>query len=93
MATTILLPGALVDYADGKSEFVCDDGCRTVREALAALAERHPALVDRILNERGEVREHVNVFVGEESIRYLGGLEASVPEGETVSIVPAVSGG
>lgn len=93
MAITFRVPGPLRPYAGGDSEIVCDAPCRTVREALAALAARHPALVDRILTERGDVRPHVNVFVGDEEIGFLGGLSARLPEGATVSIVPAVSGG
>lgn len=93
MATTILLPRALRPYADGSAEIVCDGPCDTMRDTLARLAGRHPALVDRILTERGELRQHVNLFVEEEDIRFLGGLDASVHDGATVSIVPAVSGG
>ncbi|HEX7049673.1 MAG TPA: ubiquitin-like small modifier protein 1 [Longimicrobiales bacterium] len=93
MAVTILLPRALLPYAEGNAEWVCDVSCTTVRDALAALAAHRPALVDRILNERGELRPHVNVFVGDEDIRYLGGLAARIDDDATVAIVPAVSGG
>ena len=93
MATTFVLPGALAPYADGDTDVVCDAPCSTMRDALAALAERHPALVDRILTERGEVRTHVNLFVEDEDIRYIGGLSARVPDGATISVLPAVSGG
>lgn len=93
MPITFVLPGPLRPYADGRAELAFDLSSCTVEEALAALAERHPALVDRILTERGELRRHVNVFVGEEDIRYAGGLLAPVPDGATIAIVPAVSGG
>ena len=52
-----------------------------------------PALTDRVLTEQGELRRHVNVFVGEESIRFLDGLATRVDDGATIMIVPAVSGG
>ena len=72
---------------------VLEQRCVTVGDALAALATRAPGVVDRVLDECGVLRPHVNVFVGEESIRFLGGLDAPVPEGSTITIVPAVSGG
>jgi molybdopterin converting factor small subunit len=53
----------------------------------------HPGVRDRVVNEQGAVRQHVNVFVGDESIRYTGGLDTPLAEGSEISIVPAVSGG
>jgi sulfur-carrier protein len=50
-------------------------------------------VTDRVLTEQGELRRHVNVFVGEESIRFLNGLSTVVEDGDTIMIVPAVSGG
>jgi molybdopterin converting factor small subunit len=50
-------------------------------------------LRDRVLDEKGEVRQHINVFVGEESIRFANGLATAVPEKSEILIVPAVSGG
>lgn len=93
VTVTFLLPRPLVPYADGRTEVVCESTGATLRDALGGLRARHPALVDRILTERGEVRPHVNLFVGDEDVRYLGGLAASVPEGARISILPAVSGG
>ncbi len=65
----------------------------SVWAVLAALASTYPGVHDAVLDECGAVRPHVNVFVGTESIRVLGGLRAPLPEGSTVTIVPAVSGG
>jgi molybdopterin converting factor small subunit len=50
-------------------------------------------VVDRVIDERGSLRRHVNVFIGIDEARHLGGLDAPVPAGTEVSIVPAVSGG
>jgi molybdopterin converting factor small subunit len=50
-------------------------------------------VLDRVLDERGELRPHVNVFVGDESVRFLGGLAAPLAARSTITIVPAVSGG
>ena len=90
---TIELPRALHPYARGSTALVLDRAYATVGEALAALADRWPGVLDRILDERGEVRPHVNVFVVAESIRVLGGLATPLPDGSTVTVVPAVSGG
>ena len=65
----------------------------TVAEVLSALRAKHPGVVDRILDESGAVRQHVNVFVNEVHMREVGGLGARVGEGDRVYILPAVSGG
>ena len=65
----------------------------TVSDALERLWQTHPALRDRILDEQGEVRQHINIFVGEEAIRFADGLATKVPDGTEIMIVPAVSGG
>jgi molybdopterin synthase sulfur carrier subunit len=64
-----------------------------VGEALEALWALHPGVRDRVVNEQGEVRQHVNVFVGAESIRFTGGFSTPLTEDGEISIVPAVSGG
>jgi sulfur-carrier protein len=89
---TVDVPGALQAFSRGRS-VVLDAPCATVREALVALGARHPGLLDRVLDERGELRPHVNVFVGDANTRFAGGLGAPVAEGSTITILPAVSGG
>jgi molybdopterin converting factor small subunit len=93
MAVTFLIPGPLREYTAGKNKVESDARPATVREALDALWALHPGVRDRVLTERDEVRQHVNVFVGKESIRFTGGLATPVPEGAEIWIVPAVSGG
>lgn len=88
------IPGYLREFADGRAGVSLDLAGRvTVADVLAALGKRHPGVCDRVLTERGEVRAHVNLFVGEESIRYTGGLATPVADGAEISIVPAISGG
>ena len=71
-----------------------DERCATVGDALAALAARWPGVRDRMMDEQGTLRPHVNVFVGDENVRFLGGLAAPLPTGaSTITILPAVSGG
>jgi molybdopterin synthase sulfur carrier subunit len=93
MAISVILPHALTPYSRGSGTLVVEEPCDTVADALAAIGARWPALTDRVLTEQGELRRHVNVFVGEESIRFLDGLKTTVSDGATIMIVPAVSGG
>ena len=93
MGISVVLPRALLPYAHGAGTVQLDASCATVREALGQVAARWPALVDRVLTEQGELRRHVNIFVGDESIAFLDGLSTAVDEGTTITIVPAVSGG
>ena len=93
MAISVVLPQALTPYSRGTGTLVVDEPCATVAEALARVAAQWPAATDRVLTEQGELRRHVNVFVGEESIRFLDGLSTRVDDGATIMIVPAVSGG
>lgn len=93
MPISVVLPHALAPYARGSGTLVLDAACATVAEALASVGAQWPALTDRVLTEQGELRRHVNVFVGDESIRFLDGLGTPVPDGTTITIVPAVSGG
>jgi molybdopterin converting factor small subunit len=93
MALTVVLPNALQPYTRGLGTLVVDECCASVGEALARVGERWPAVLDRVMTERGEVREHVNVFVGEENIRFADGLATRVGDGDTIMIIAAVSGG
>ena len=93
MAVTFYIPGPLRRHTEGQSRVEINVSVSTVAEALAALWLTYPGLRDRILTEQGEVRQHVNIFVGEENIRDHGWFAAPVKNGGTITIVPAVSGG
>lgn len=93
MSVTVIVPGPLRDFAEGKREVVIDPPAATVADVLTALWERYPAMRDRVLTEQAQIREHINIFVGYESIRYSGGLLTAVPDGSEIAIIPAISGG
>jgi molybdopterin converting factor small subunit len=93
MPATFVIPSALRPLTDGRDRIPLDDTGATVADALAALFRAYPALRDRLLTEPGEVRPHVNIFVGEVSIRETGGLATKIGERVEISIIPAVSGG
>jgi molybdopterin converting factor small subunit len=65
----------------------------TVGEVLGNLDAAHPGFRDRLLDDDGALRRFVNVFVADDDVRYLQGLDTPVPDGETVAIIPAVAGG
>lgn len=65
----------------------------TLGDALTALYALCPGVRDRIANEQGQIREHVSIFVGEENMRYTGGLATPINSPIEIHIVPAVSGG
>jgi molybdopterin converting factor small subunit len=90
---TFHIPGALREFTDGHSTVKIDGTPATVADALSHLWLRYPGVRDRVVDEQGLVRQHINVFVGNESIRYTGGLVTKVSDGVEISIVPAVSGG
>ena len=87
------IPGPLRRFSNELTVITVERDCATVRDALRALEERCPGVVTRVLDERGDVRPHVNLFVGEENARFLGGLDAKVEPGTTIYIMAAVSGG
>jgi molybdopterin converting factor small subunit len=93
MPVTFHIPGALREFTEGKSEVQINESPDVLSDALSALWARYPGVRDRIVTEQGEIREHINVFIGDENVRYTGGLSSRVPDGEKVTILPAVSGG
>ncbi len=93
MPVTFHVPGALREFTAGHSRVQIEDSPQTLAEALAALWTLYPGIRDRIATEQGQVREHINIFIGVENVRYTGGLASPVPSGSEISIVPAVSGG
>jgi molybdopterin synthase sulfur carrier subunit len=86
------LPGALRQYAGGASVLeLAGDG--TVSELLGALGGAYPGVQQRVVDELGALRPHVNVFVNGENIRHLDGMATSIGEGDEVWLLPAISGG
>jgi sulfur-carrier protein len=90
---TIQLPRALVVRLNEEDTVVLDEPCSTVGQALAALGERSPGVLDRVIDEQGAVRQHVNVFVDDTSIRFLDGLATPLEDGSTIYLLASVSGG
>jgi len=93
MSVSFYIPGALREFTAGHSRVEIEQSPATLADALSALWTLYPGVRDRIATEQGQVREHINIFIGVEHIRYTGGLASPVSAGTKISIVPAVSGG
>jgi sulfur-carrier protein len=91
MAVTVRIPTQLRELSGGAAE-VSADGA-TVADVLKDLEAKHAGFSERLFDEQGELRRFVNVFVADEDIRFLDGVNTDVAAGSTVSIVPAVAGG
>ena len=91
MAVTVRIPTTLRPLAGGNAQVHVEGS--TVAEVLKALDAAHPGIGDRLLDDEGKLRKFVNVFVADDDVRYLEGLNTAVPAGTTMSIIPAVAGG
>ena len=91
MSVKVRIPTQLRSLAGGAGEVTVEG--TTVGDALKALDSAHPGFSERLFDENGNLRRFVNVFMGEEDIRFLEGLDTPVTPGAVVSVVPAVAGG
>jgi sulfur-carrier protein len=91
MSVTVRIPTTMRPLTGGSSTVQVEGA--TLQEVLRALEEAHPGMGERLLDDSGGLRKFVNVFVADDDVRYLDGLDTKVPDGETVSIIPAVAGG
>ena len=87
------IPGPLRELANDRNQIRVSGSAHSVDEALALLWQEAPGVRDRVITERGEVRQHINIFVDGESIRDVDGLSTAVRDGSEIVILPAVSGG
>ena len=88
---TIKVPPVLRPLTDGQAEVSVDGS--TVGEALNALAERHPGVKGQLFSDEGDLNRYVNVYLNDEDVRVLDGLETPVSDSDTVVILPAMAGG
>ena len=91
MSVTVRVPTTLRTLTAGASEVPVEGA--TVSEVLGSLEAKHPGFTERLLDGDGGLRRFVNLFVADDDVRFLQGLDTPVPDGETVSIIPAVAGG
>lgn len=90
MTVDVRIPTILRTYTDGAKAVVGSGG--TLGELFADLDSRHPGLADRLV-EAGALRRFVNVYLNDEDVRFLGGIDTPIAAGDDVTILPAVAGG
>ena len=91
MSVSVRIPTILRAYTGGDSE-VSAEGA-TLAEVLEDLEASHAGIRARILDDAGDIRRFVNVYVGNDDVRFLDGLATATPDGTQLSIIPAVAGG
>jgi len=87
---TVRIPTPLRTLTGGEDQVQVPGA--TLREVIDTLEKKHPGIKDRLLDDKG-VRRFVNIYVGDEDVRFLDGLETKLGSGVEVSIVPAIAGG
>jgi molybdopterin converting factor small subunit len=90
MAIEVRIPTILRTYTDGEKS-VSGEGT-SLSALIDDLEANHPGIKDRLIDD-GELRRFVNVYVNDEDVRFLGGLEAPLSDGDQVVVLPAVAGG
>ncbi len=91
MAVIVRIPTPLRSLTGGNEEVHVEEA-GTVSDVIDRLEVKHAGMKDRLLDDKG-VRKFINIYVGEEDIRFLDGLRTAVKDGEQISIVPAIAGG
>jgi molybdopterin synthase sulfur carrier subunit len=91
VAVEVRLPTVLRTHAGGASVVQVDGA--TVGEVLAKLVAEYPALAGQVVQEDGTLHKFVNIYVNDDDVRYLDGVDTPVPAGAELSILPAVAGG
>ena len=91
MTVKVLIPTPLQKFTNNQAALECDGG--TIVELVDALESHCPGIKARLCDDAGELRRFVNFYVNSEDIRFLGGKDTALNDGDEVSIVPAVAGG
>jgi len=91
VSVSVRIPTILRPYTAGESEVAADGG--TLSEVLDALEGAHPGIKARVLDDQGQIRRFVNVYINDDDVRFAQGLATATPDGTSISIIPAVAGG
>jgi len=91
MAVVVRIPTPLRRLTNGQGEVQVE--ARTIREAIEKLEELYPGFKERLLDENGDLRKFVNLYLNDEDIRFLKGIDSELKDGDVISVVPAIAGG
>jgi sulfur-carrier protein len=93
MSVAVRIPTILRTYTGGESEVSVDPAEDTLESVIEALEAAAPGIRARVLDDAGQLRRFVNVYVGDDDVRFIDGLATATPSGTRISIIPAVAGG
>jgi molybdopterin synthase sulfur carrier subunit len=91
VSVSVRIPTILRAYTQGAAQVSADGG--TLTDVIEALETAHPGIKARVLDEDGQIRRFVNVYVNDDDVRFADGLSTPTPDGTSISIIPAVAGG
>ncbi|MDT0450494.1 MoaD/ThiS family protein [Streptomyces hesseae] len=91
MAIEVRIPTILRTYTDGQK--AVEGSGATIEELFLDLETRHTGIRERLVDDKGELRRFVNVYLNDEDVRFLGGITTELGDGDSVTILPAVAGG
>jgi molybdopterin synthase sulfur carrier subunit len=91
MSVTVRVPTIRRQYSGGTAEVAAEG--ETLQAVLDSLEASYPGIKARVIDDAGKLRRFVNVYVGDEDVRFVSGLDTPVPAGGSVSVIPAVAGG
>jgi molybdopterin converting factor small subunit len=93
MAVTVRIPTILRTYTGGSAEVTLPDAGATLGSAIGALEAAAPGISARILDDSGNLRRFVNVYVDDEDVRFTDGLQTPLADSSRIAVIPAVAGG
>lgn len=91
MAVTVHVTSVIQQVVNGQREFSADGA--TVGELIDNIEHNYPGFASRVVDENGDLRRFVNIYLNDEDVRYLGGKDTALKDGDTVSFLPALAGG
>ena len=91
MSATVRIPTILRTYTAGAAEVTADGA--TLQEVITSLEGQYPGIAARVLDDNGQLRRFVNVYVNDDDVRFIEGLASPTADGAQISIIPAVAGG
>ena len=91
MAVIVRIPTALRRITQGQGEVKVE--AENIKEVINKLEEEFPGIKERLTEQDGSIRKFVNIYLNDEDIRYLNGVDTELKDGDVVSIIPAIAGG
>ncbi len=91
MTVTVRIPAPLRRLTDNQTTVTAEGA--NIADLIENLDSQHPGLTERICDENGNLRRFINIYVNDEDIRFLQGMDTALSDGDEVSILPAIAGG